>query len=572
MSLGFEQAGFEIVGAFDIWEDALRVYRKNLGHPTFCVDLKNVLPAAQLVRSLRPKIIIGGPPCQDFSSAGSRTEGENAEMTAAFAMIAVIARPTWIVIENVPQMLKSKAWEQARQILTEGGYGISVSAVNAAFYGVPQHRKRVVVVCRRGEADGFMQTAIEQAAAEKPMALCELFQEETPDFVYSHPRFKGKRCTFGAGEPLPTVRSTSRRPVPKRYREEDAALLGARHFFVRPFHTGRGVRTVDEPCPAIIRTSREKPRPAYLTAPHPSDPVHPSQAKTLTQAQTSRVQGFPAWWDWSDARTVRDVDQMIANAVPAPLARAIATLILQRENGCMPPISAGFLAWLENVMGLAKKAVQNIKDNLSHALQYLGGRVLADQRLELHKLETTVEFAAMSVLHRSAVRKALKLYQQWRSSSGKAGLQEHQMPDRGGLRQFFKDVGKRILASLRLTKDRAKPQKTRRNLRIHTPVAVSLIAPTPLSESREVAGVETEFALNGSKQPRAIMAHLDRAPTAPQHPHGFWDQQSEAHPPAEGGREFYRHPLKSGYGEELVAAVAEGDGTSTGLKFEIKRE
>lgn len=549
MSLGFEQAGFEIVGAFDIWEDALRVYRKNLGHPTFCVDLKDVLLAAQNVRSLRPEIIIGGPPCQDFSSAGSRTEGENAQMTAAFAMIAVIARPTWIVIENVPRMLKSQAWEQARQILAEGGYGISVSTVNASLYGVPQQRKRVVVVCRHGEADGFMQTAIEQAAVEKPMALCELFQEETPEFVYSHPRFKGKRCTFSALEPFPTIRSTSRRPVPERYREEDAALRAAGHFFVRPFHAGRGVRTLDEPCPTIIRTSRERPRPAYLTAPHPGDPVHPSQAKTLTQAQISRVQGFPAWWDWSGAGSVRDVDQMIANAVPAPLAGAIATLVLERENGCIPPISADFLAWLQNAMGLASKAIQNIKDNLSHAWQYLGGRVLADQRLELHKLETTVEFAAMSARHRSAVRTALKLHQEWRSNGGKAGLQEHQMPGRGGLRQFFKDVGTRILSSLRPAKDngRAKPKKIRRPHRIDRPDDVSLIAPTQLPELRDTASIASEFAQDGCEQRLSIVTRADGRPSASQRPPGFRDQRSQTRP------------------------LAEGDGTSTALKFEGAR-
>lgn len=529
MSLGFEQAGFEIVGAVDCWEDALRVYESNLGHPTFRTDLKDVLPAAQLVRSLRPDIIIGGPPCQDFSSAGSQVERENAEMTVAFGMIAVIARPKWIVIENVPQMLKSQAWAQARAFLAEAGYGISISTIDASYYGVPQHRKRVVVICRLGEADAFMETAIKQAAADKPMALCDLLLEDTPNFVYSHPRFPGKRSTFSAAEPYPTVRSTSRRAIPKRYYDEDAALLAAGFFFTRPYHQGRGVRTLNEPTPAIIRTSRERPRPAYLTAPHPRDPVHPSQARTLTQAQTARVQGFPIWWDWSSAPTVRDADQMIANAVPAPLAQAIAALILEREHGGMPPIPSDFLDWLRKAMRFGEKVIQGIQSALRQAWRHLSGRILADHHRELHTLETTVEFAALDTRRRYQVRKALKLHQEWRSTNcGKTGLQAHQIPDRGGLRGFFRNVGKRMgFPNWRPVDDcetscspkqpttgrvRAKSQKTRQECRAETRAIISPTAQTSLWENPETSEVDPRPLQNGMEHLIAIKARLDDAP------------------------------------------------------------
>ena len=571
MSCGFQMAGFEILGAFDKWEDALNVYEANLGHPTFCIDLSDPDLAAEQVGAQRPDIIVGGPPCQDFSSAGSRTERENAELTTAFAEIVDRVRPTWIVIENVPQMLKSQAWEKARQTLAKAGYGISVSTVDAAFYGVPQHRKRVVVICRLGEADNFMQTAIEQAAAEKPMSMRELFGEAIPPFVYSHPRFAGKRCVFSATEPSPTIRSTSRRPIPKRYYKDDVALLAAGYFFVRPFHGGRGVRSLDEACPTIIRTSRERPRPGYLSAPHPRDPVHPTQAKTLTQEQTSRIQGFPEWWDWSRARTVRDVDQMIANAVPAPLAKAIAALILERENGGIPPIPADFVAWLQNVMKFGKKAVQNIQNNLRQAWRHLAGRILADHRHELHRLITSVEFAALDSRHRSDMRKALKLHQDWRSNRGKAGLLEHQMPERGGLRAFFREVGRRILASVIPMKRRrrTKSKKTRLNAHIDTPANVAPTAPPPFSEPREPARVDSEVTHDGSDALVPIIAPLDGMPLASQIPHELPDQQSEVRPPAESGREFYRHAAKA---NKLAAGVAVGDGSSIGLKFEVSCE
>lgn len=445
MSLGFERAGFEIVGAVDCAENALRVYKSNLSHPVLLADIKNIFPVGQWVRSLKPDVVIGGPPCQDFSAAGSRHEQDNAAMTVAFAMTVCVVRPRWFVMENVPQMLNSQAWTQARELLAESGYGISISRVDAAHYGVPQHRKRVIVIGRLGEADDFLESAIKQAASEKPMTVREMLGDEAPEYYYTHARFPGKRCCFRADEPSPTVRSTSRRPVPKRFHDEDALLLAAGAYFTRPFHEGRGVRNLDEPAPAIIRTSRECPRPGYLASPHPRDPVHPSKAAVLTQSQVSRLQGFPYSWDWSAASTLRDIDQMIANAVPPPLARAIGEVILERERGGISSVPGEFLIWLRKSLGLSEHVVRNIQIGLSRAWQYLAGRIFADAGHELHAIETSVGFAALDVGRRCDLRKALRLHQEWRSvKCTPAGLVAHRMPCRGGLRTFFRNVGSRM--------------------------------------------------------------------------------------------------------------------------------
>ncbi len=76
LSLGFENAGFDIVAAFDYWNPALEVYRANFRHPVFNKDLADVPAAVKAIRSFEPEIIVGGPPCQDFSNAGKRSEGQ----------------------------------------------------------------------------------------------------------------------------------------------------------------------------------------------------------------------------------------------------------------------------------------------------------------------------------------------------------------------------------------------------------------------------------------------------------------------------------------------------------------
>ena len=72
--MGFTQAGYTIVSAFDNWDEAINVYRANFKHPDVKMDLSDVKRATAAILPLHPQMIIGGPPCQDFSSAGDRNE------------------------------------------------------------------------------------------------------------------------------------------------------------------------------------------------------------------------------------------------------------------------------------------------------------------------------------------------------------------------------------------------------------------------------------------------------------------------------------------------------------------
>ncbi|MEO9963009.1 MAG: DNA cytosine methyltransferase, partial [Nisaea sp.] len=103
LSLGLGRAGCQLVRAFDIWPEAVAVYRANLGDHVDVADVGDILAVAPAVPALRPDLICGGPPCQDFSSAGHRVEGERANLLVAFAMTIIVARPRWLLMENVPQ-------------------------------------------------------------------------------------------------------------------------------------------------------------------------------------------------------------------------------------------------------------------------------------------------------------------------------------------------------------------------------------------------------------------------------------------------------------------------------------
>ena len=74
LSLGFEKAGFEVVAACEWWDAALACYKENFTHPALKVDLSDVDNAVEVIKGYSPEMIIGGPPCQDFSHAGKRID------------------------------------------------------------------------------------------------------------------------------------------------------------------------------------------------------------------------------------------------------------------------------------------------------------------------------------------------------------------------------------------------------------------------------------------------------------------------------------------------------------------
>lgn len=418
MSLGLMRAGIEVVQAYDSLLPMVETYRRNVGPHIWQHDLKDIFGVAPMIVSLAPDIICGGPPCQDFSPAGERVEGERAALTRAFAMYVCIARPSWFLMENVPQAATSQAWKDARAMLVKAGYGLTETKLNASFYGVPQSRKRLFVVGRLGEQDGFLESALAAARSAEPMTVRDMLGDALGDAFYAHPRHPGKRGVWSTAEPAPTMRGSSRRPIPPGYQPHpsDAALVAAGAFFARPYHDGRGVRTLDEPAPAIVRTTRERPRQSHIDRPHPADAVHPSAAAVLTQEQVSRIQGFPAGWDWS-AANVRDVDQMIANAVPAPLAEAIGRVILAREVGeSIPEIQGRFSQWLRKEQGFSKPAFWNCRTRVNRARRLLAGRTFADGAAEIAALEAAEGFDTLTTGTKSDLRRALRLYREWQTS------------------------------------------------------------------------------------------------------------------------------------------------------------
>lgn len=281
LSLGFQKAGFEVVAAFDNWEEAINVYQKNFQHPIFNIDLKNVAESVEKISDFAPDVIVGGPPCQDFSSAGKRNEDNGrGDLTVAYAQIISKIKPQWFLMENVERILKTNKLIQAKQLFRETGYGLTQMVLNASLCGVPQKRKRFILIGKLNESDDFLQHYLTEKQSEKEMTLFDYFGNSLGiEYYYRHPRSYVRRGVFSIYEPSPTIRGVNR-PMPKGYQK----------------HTGDPVENLDG-------------------------------IRALTTKERSMIQTFPEDFVFSGSKT--DIEQMIGNAVPVNLAKFVATAILE---------------------------------------------------------------------------------------------------------------------------------------------------------------------------------------------------------------------------------------------------
>jgi DNA (cytosine-5)-methyltransferase 1 len=173
LSLGFQQAGFDVVCAVENWKPAMAVYQANFGdHPVVNFDLSQEDEACTLIDHYAPDLIMGGPPCQDFSSAGKRDEkGGRAGLTINFANIIAQSKPRFFLMENVARAASSTTFKAALTIFKQAGYGLSVKVLDATYCGAPQLRKRLIVVGTLDAEDGFFLMAYVQASQPQVATL-----------------------------------------------------------------------------------------------------------------------------------------------------------------------------------------------------------------------------------------------------------------------------------------------------------------------------------------------------------------------------------------------------------------
>ena len=231
------------------------------------------------MKSYNSNMIIGGPPCQDFSSAGKRDETlGRADLTISFARIIEACNPEFFVMENVERIQKSRILKDAIQIFKNSGYGLTAQVLDASYCGVPQSRKRFFLIGHKNSKDNILKPYFEKNISEKQMTLYDYFGNKLGlEYYYRHPRSYARRGIFSIYEPSPTIRGVNR-PLPKGYKK------------------------------------------------HSGDPVDITpNLRPLSTKERSMIQTFPENFIFNGSKT--DLEQIIGNAVPVKLGEFVANCI-----------------------------------------------------------------------------------------------------------------------------------------------------------------------------------------------------------------------------------------------------
>jgi DNA (cytosine-5)-methyltransferase 1 len=310
LSLGFEQAGFEVVAAFENWEPAIEIYRANFKHPIFQQDLTNEQDSIEKIDRYAPDLIMGGPPCQDFSSAGKRdTSLGRADLTYHFANIVGAIRPMWFVMENVEQIKKSHVLSDVVAQFMKSGYGLTSVILDASLCGVPQARTRFFLIGHLGDQHNYLLHSLRQHLDQIPMTIRDYLGDSLGvDFYYRHPRNYNRRGIFSIDEPSPTVRGVNR-PIPKGYK-------------------------LNQCDPPNIDLNSLRP---------------------LSTIERSYLQTFPQDFQFFGTKT--NLEQMIGNAVPVRLGKFVANSIREYVNA---GASADFLGDDLHSFQLAQKVLRQV--------------------------------------------------------------------------------------------------------------------------------------------------------------------------------------------------------------------
>lgn len=319
LSLGLEQAGFRVLGAVDVDNLAVETYKAN--HPEVTVweadiqDLNHTQVADALgLETGELDLLAGCPPCQGFSLIrtlnGHRqvTDPRN-DLLLDFLRFIEGLHPKAVMMENVPGLAKEQIFIDFCARLSEIGYVWEVRILDAADYGVPQRRRRMILLAapvgslqfarpadrRRTVSDAIAALPLPGASGDPLHDLPELRTRKVFELIKKIPKDGGSRLDLSENDQLPC------------------------HKKCDGFKDVYGRMAWSKPAPTITGGCFNPSKGRFL---------HPSQDRGITMREAALLQGFPRHYVFPNLHSKSAVALLIGNALPPPFIRRHAEEII----------------------------------------------------------------------------------------------------------------------------------------------------------------------------------------------------------------------------------------------------
>jgi DNA (cytosine-5)-methyltransferase 1 len=317
LTLGLTQAGFRVVGAVEIDPLAVETYKTN--HKRVVIWKKDIskISAAEVMRRLKIErgqldLLAGCPPCQGFSTMttlnGRIGQDKQNDLVFEFLRFVRVMRPKAVMLENVPKLAKNRRFKKLRDDLQKLGYEINHDVLNAANYGVPQRRRRLILVAGHGAKISF------GASTRRKRTVRESFA-----------KLGRRRAKTDSLHNLPQNRSDKVKKLIRLIPPDGGSRLdlGTRrqlecHKKCNGFKDVYGRMAWDDVSPTITGGCFNPSKGRFL---------HPTKNRAITLREAALLQSFPADYFFSIERGKCPAAQMIGNALPPEFIRRHAKQI-----------------------------------------------------------------------------------------------------------------------------------------------------------------------------------------------------------------------------------------------------
>ncbi len=338
LTCGFVQEGFLPVWANDFSEPASATYRANFGDHCVAGDIVSILgsPETEIPKA---EVVVGGPPCQGFSLLNKDRIGDvRRHLWIPFLEVVERSCADIFVMENVPQLLGSPEHDSISRRANELGFSIASAKLLAADYGAAQTRTRAFIIgCKIANPNCFfppekthynarsrLPNLIDYVAGSLPWVTVRDAIGDLAPPVGTEIRDVDAPYNLHFGR-NPAEKSLLRyRAIPVEGMNREDLLRNAPHLTPRCWVNKQGGTDLfgrlwwDRPA-FTIRTEFFKPEKGRY--------LHPAQHRPITHREAARFQGFPD--DFKFVGSKIEIAKQIGNAVPPPLAVAIATCVRQ---------------------------------------------------------------------------------------------------------------------------------------------------------------------------------------------------------------------------------------------------
>lgn len=326
LSLGLQQAGWRPLCAVDRWVDAVKTYERNFpDHRCVNADLSALSSSgiAALIDE-RPDWVVGGPPCQGFSTVGRRErEDPRNRLVEEFQRVVDVLRPRRFLIENVVGLRDMRFVAEISAMFEGVGYAVTPFVLAAADYGVPQLRRRILFV---GDREGRRFEPPEPSHHPKSYVTVWEAIGDLPDLKPGEEKKKyeapaatpyqlmlrnGSLCLQGhvaSAHPPRLVKAISHIPDGGNRRHIPAELQPRSGFH-------NSYSRLHSAAPAVAVTQN-------MGKPSGTRCIHPFQDRGLTAREGARLQGFPDTFHFSGG--IISQRTQVANAVSPILAERLA--------------------------------------------------------------------------------------------------------------------------------------------------------------------------------------------------------------------------------------------------------